>query len=62
MPIQLKPMQTAIINCNQKYDVMVNLPTGYGKSMLYQYQALLSNNKTIIVIVPLKALLWDAIL
>lgn len=55
-------MQKAIISCNLYNDVLVNLPTGYGKSMLYQYQALISNNKTIIVVVPLKALLWDAIL
>jgi superfamily II DNA helicase RecQ len=34
-------MQTAIINCNKEFDVLVNLPTGYGKSMLFQYQALL---------------------
>lgn len=55
-------MQKAIITCSRKHDVLVNLPTGYGKSMLYQYQALISKNKTIVVIVPLKALLWDAIL
>lgn len=54
-------MQKAIIVCNQENDVLVNLPTGYGKSMLYQYQALLSHTKTIVVIVPLKALLWDSI-
>ena len=54
-------MQKAIIICNQSNDILVNLPTGYGKSMLYQYQALLPHSKSIIVIVPLKALLWDSI-
>ena len=62
LPITLKPMQKAIISCSRRHDVIVNLPTGFGKSMLYQYQALLSFNNTIVVIVPLKALLWDSIL
>ena len=54
-------MQVAIINCNKKFDAIVNLPTGFGKSMLYQYPASILKDKCIIVFVPLRALLWDAI-
>lgn len=59
--IKLKPMQNAIINCSLKHDVLVNLPTGFGKSLLFQYPASLLKNKCIIVFVPLKALLWDCL-
>ena len=59
--IPLKPMQSAIVSCNRLHNVLVNLPTGYGKSMLYQYPALLSI-KTTIVIVPLRSLLWDSVI
>lgn len=38
----------------------MNLPTGYGKSMLYQYPALTSTRCTV-VFIPLRALLWDAL-
>ncbi len=60
---KLKNMQKAILNCLQVSDVVANLPTGFGKSLLFQYPASLQkiNNKCIIVIVPLKALLWDSI-
>lgn len=60
---ELKPMQRAILNCLMVSDVVANLPTGFGKSLLYQYPASLQkrNKKCIIVIVPLKALLWDSI-
>jgi superfamily II DNA helicase RecQ len=34
--IKLKPMQIAIIKCNRQHDVLVNLPTGFGKSLLFQ--------------------------
>jgi superfamily II DNA helicase RecQ len=54
-------MQIAIINCNKFYDVLVNLPTGFGKSMLFQYPASKLINECIIIFVPLKALLWDSI-
>lgn len=37
--IKLKSMQIAIIKCNYLNDVLVNLPTGFGKSMLFQYPA-----------------------
>ena len=40
--------------------MLVNLPTGYGISMLYQYP-MINSNKTTVVFVPLRALLWDAI-
>jgi superfamily II DNA helicase RecQ len=59
--IKLKPMQIAIINCNLANDVLVNLPTGFGKSMLFQYPASTLINKCIIVFVPLRALLWDSL-
>lgn len=58
---ELKTMQKAILNCLQVSDVIANLPTGFGKSLLFQYPASLQkiNSTCIIVIVPLKALLWD---
>ncbi len=59
--INLKAMQVAIINCNYKHDVLVNLPTGFGKSMLFQYPASKLKDKCIIVFVPLRALLWDSL-
>ena len=54
-------MQNAIINCNKNFDVLVNLPTGFGKSILFQYHASHLQGKCIIVFVPLKALLWDCL-
>jgi superfamily II DNA helicase RecQ len=54
-------MQIAIINCNKLNDVLVNLPTGFGKSMLFQYPASKLLNECIIIFVPLRALLWDSI-
>lgn len=59
--IKLKPMQIAILNCNKVNDVLVNLPTGFGKSLLFQYPASKLLNKCVIVFVPLKALLWDCL-
>lgn len=59
--IKLKPMQVAIINCLKKYHVLANLPTGFGKSMLFQYPASQLKGKTVLVYVPLKALLWDCL-
>jgi len=59
--IKLKPMQNAIINCNKHFDVLVNLPTGFGKSILFQFPASNLYDKCIIVFVPLKALLWDCL-
>jgi superfamily II DNA helicase RecQ len=59
--IKLKPMQMAIINCNRDNDVLVNLPTGFGKSLLFQYPASQLKGKCCIVFVPLKALLWDCL-
>ena len=59
--IRLKPMQLAIINCNQRHHVLANLPTGFGKSMLFQYPASRLTRTTILVFVPLKALLWDSL-
>lgn len=43
--------------------MIANLPTGFGKSLLYQYPAWLqkNNSRCVLVIVPLVALLWDAI-
>lgn len=40
---ELKTMQKAILNCLQISNVIANLPTGFGKSMLFQYQASLQN-------------------
>ena len=59
----LKTMQRAILNCLQVSDVLASLPTGFGKSLLFQYPASLQKNNSTcsIVIVPLKALLWDTI-
>lgn len=37
--LQLKTMQKAILNCLQVSDVIANLPTGFGKSLLFQYPA-----------------------
>lgn len=54
-------MQIAIIKCNLLNDVLVNLPTGFGKSMLFQYSASKLFNECIIIFVPLRALLWDSI-
>jgi superfamily II DNA helicase RecQ len=56
-------MQKAILNCLETSDVVANLPTGFGKSLLFQYPASLQkiNKNCILVIVPLKALLWDTI-
>ena len=59
--IKLKPMQRAIVNCNEKNNVIVNLPTGFGKSLLFQYPASKLKDSCIVVFVPLKALLWDCI-
>lgn len=59
--IRLKPMQAAIINCNRSNNVLVNLPTGFGKSLLFQYPASQLIDKCVIVFVPLKALLWDCL-
>lgn len=59
--IRLKPMQIAILNCNKDNDVLVNLPTGFGKSLLFQYQAAQLQDKCIVVFVPLRALLWDCL-
>lgn len=59
--IKLKPMQVAVINCIKKYHVLANLPTGFGKSMLFQYPASQLKDKTVLVFVPLKALLWDCL-
>jgi superfamily II DNA helicase RecQ len=42
-------------------DVIVNLPTAYGKSLLYQYPAFYSSKITI-VFVPLKSLLFDSLI
>lgn len=60
---ELKTMQKAILNCLEVSDVVASLPTGFGKSMLFQYPASLQkvNDRCILVIVPLKALLWDSI-
>ena len=55
-------MQKAIINYNLSHDVLVNLPTGFGKSLRFQYPASrLRGGAYIVVLVPLKALLWDRI-
>lgn len=54
-------MQIAIIKCNKDNNVIVNLPTGYGKSLLFQYPAAQLKDKCVIVFVPLKALLWDCL-
>jgi superfamily II DNA helicase RecQ len=54
-------MQIAILNCNKEHDVIVNLPTGFGKSLLFQYPASRLVNKCVVVFVPLKALLWDCL-
>ena len=35
----LKPLQKAILNCLEQNDVVANLPTGFGKSLLFQYPA-----------------------
>lgn len=59
--IKLKPMQIAILKCNRENDVLVNLPTGFGKSLLFQYPASKLKDKCIVVFVPLKALLWDCL-
>jgi superfamily II DNA helicase RecQ len=59
--IRMKPMQIAIINCNKNNNVVVNLPTGFGKSLLFQYPASQLKDKCVIVFVPLKALLWDCL-
>ncbi len=59
--IRLKPMQLAILNCNKENDVLVNLPTGFGKSLLFQYQAAQLRDKCVVVFVPLRALLWDCL-
>jgi len=59
--IKLKQMQIAILNCNKDHDVIVNLPTGFGKSLLYQYPASKLVKKCIVIFVPLKALLWDSL-
>ena len=59
--IKLKPMQLAILRCNKEHDVLVNLPTGFGKSLLFQYPASKLHGKCIVVVVPLKALLWDCL-
>jgi superfamily II DNA helicase RecQ len=59
--IKLKPMQIAIINCNKSNSVLVNLPTGFGKSLLFQYPAAHLEDKCVVVFVPLKALLWDCL-
>jgi superfamily II DNA helicase RecQ len=58
---ELKNMQKAILNCLEKNNVMANLPTGFGKSLLFQYPASSchGNSSTVIVVVPLRALLWD---
>lgn len=37
--MKLKGLQKAILNCLQKHDVIANLPTGFGKSLLFQYPA-----------------------
>lgn len=60
---ELKTMQKAILNCLQVSNVIANLPTGFGKSLLFQYPASLQklNDRCVLVIVPLKALLWDTI-
>jgi superfamily II DNA helicase RecQ len=60
---QLKPMQRAILNCLEKNNVLANLPTGFGKSLLFQYFAasITDKNKCVILVVPLRALLWDVI-
>jgi superfamily II DNA helicase RecQ len=60
MHVILKPLQSEIIEASKTRDVLVNLPTGYGKSMLYQYPAA-NSNKITVVFVPLRALLWDAL-
>lgn len=60
-PIKLKPMQLAILRCNRQHDVLVNLPTGFGKSLLFQYPASKLQGSCIVVVVPLKALLWDCL-
>ena len=59
----IKPLQKAVLNCLENYDVMVNLPTGFGKSLLFQYPAsrFQSNKHCAIVIVPLKALVWNTV-
>jgi superfamily II DNA helicase RecQ len=56
-------MQKAILNCLQVSNVIANLPTGFGKSLLFQYPASLQplNLQCVLVVVPLKALLWDTI-
>lgn len=59
--IKLKPMQIAIINCSRHSDVLVNLPTGFGKSLLFQYPASMLVDCCVLVFVPLKALLWDCL-
>ncbi len=59
--IKLKPMQIAIIKCNRQHDVLVNLPTGFGKSLLFQEPASKLQDRCIVVFVPLKALLWDCL-
>ena len=53
-------MQSAIVNCSECNNVLVNLPTGFGKSLIYQYIASNLIDSTIVVFVPLKALLWDS--
>jgi superfamily II DNA helicase RecQ len=59
--IRMKPMQIAILNCNRRHDVLVNLPTGFGKSLLFQYPASKLKDQCVVVFVPLKALLWDCL-
>ena len=54
-------MQIAVLNCNKNNSVLVNLPTGFGKSLLFQYPASQLQDRCVLVFVPLKALLWDCL-
>ena len=61
--LTLKPLQKAILNCLEANDVVANLPTGFGKSLLFQYPSskMKHNSECAIVVVPLKALVWDTV-
>jgi len=57
-PFQKEAIKSIV---EKKKHVFVVMPTGFGKSLIYQMPALLSNNKPSLVISPLKALQTDQV-
>lgn len=56
----LKPLQSVSLKKSLEGDCMIILPTGYGKSLIFQLLPLICNSK-IIIVSPLSAIIQEQV-